>query len=91
MILTANSDIARQTRRKTGNGWHTTFIGENRNTLKEGQPAPEAGVLYPMAFLVEKEPRAVVKPHFHQADQYQVVVQGGGRLGTHDVGTVAFS
>ena len=89
MILTANSDVARQTRRKTGNGWHTTFIGDNRNTLKEGQAAPEAGVLYPMAFLVEKEPHAVVKPHFHQADQYQVVVQGGGRLGTHDVGTVA--
>ena len=42
-----------------------------------------------MAFLVEKDPHAVVKPHFHQADQYQVVVQGGGRLGTHDVGTVA--
>jgi hypothetical protein len=89
MILTANSDVARRTRRKTGNGWHTTFIGENRNTLKEGQAAPEPGVLYPMAFLVEKEPHAVVKPHFHQADQYQVVVQGGGRLGTHDVGTVA--
>lgn len=90
MILTANSEIQRETRRRrTGNGWHTTFIGENRNTLKEGQAAPEAGVLYPMAFLVEKDPGAVVKPHFHQADQYQVIVQGGGRLGTHDVGTVA--
>jgi hypothetical protein len=89
MILTANSEVVRQTRRKTGNGWHTTFIGENRNTLKQGQAAPKAGTVYPMAFLVEKEPNAVVKPHFHQADQYQVVVQGGGRLGTHDVGTVA--
>lgn len=89
MILTANSEVARQTRRKTRNGWHTTFIGENRNTLKEGQEAPGAGTLYPMAFLVEKEPHAVVKPHFHQADQYQIVVQGGGRLGTHDVGSVA--
>jgi hypothetical protein len=90
MILTANSEVARQTtRRKTGNGWHTTFIGENRNTLKEGVAPPAADVLYPMAFLVEKEPHAVVKPHFHQADQYQVIVQGGGRLGTHDVGTVA--
>jgi hypothetical protein len=89
MILTANSELVRQARRKTGNGWLTTFIGENRNTLKEGQTPPEAGVLYPMAFLVEKEPHAVVRPHFHQADQYQVVVQGGGRLGTHDVGTVA--
>jgi hypothetical protein len=89
MILTANSDVVRAARRKTGNGWHTTFIGENRNTLKEGQSPPEAGTLYPMAFLVEKEPHAIVKPHFHQADQYQVVVQGGGRLGTHNVGTVA--
>jgi hypothetical protein len=89
MILTANSEMARHTRRKTGNGWHTTFMGENRNTLKPGQTAPEAGVLYPMAFLVEKEPHAVTRPHFHQADQYQVIVQGGGRLGTHDVGTVA--
>ena len=90
MILTANSEVARQTaRRKTGNGWLTTFIGENRNTLKEGEAPPAAGVLYPMAFLVEKDPHAVVKPHFHQADQYQVVVQGGGRLGQHDVGTVA--
>jgi hypothetical protein len=90
MILTANSEVARQTaRRRTGNGWHTTFIGENRNTLRASETPPEAGVLYPMAFLVEKDPRAVVKPHFHQADQYQVVVQGGGRLGHHDVGTVA--
>ncbi len=35
-----------------------------------------------MAFLVEKEAAAVVHPHFHQADQYQVVVQGSGRLGS---------
>ena len=42
-----------------------------------------------MAFLVEKDAAAIVKPHFHSADQYQVVVQGGGRLGVHDVGTVS--
>jgi hypothetical protein len=90
MILTADSEVARQTtRRKTGNGWHTTFIGQNRNTLEQGEAPPAADVLYPMAFLVEKEPYALVKPHFHQADQYQVVVQGGGRLGQHEVGTVA--
>ena len=89
MAIIADSNIARQTRRKTGNGWHTTFIGENRNTLKDGMAVPDPGVLYPMAFLVEKEPGAVVKPHFHQADQFQVVVQGGGRLGLHDVASVA--
>ena len=90
MILTADSEQARQAnRRKTGNGWNTSFIGQNRNTLKPGDPVPPAGTLYPMAFLVEKQAGAVVKPHFHQADQYQVVVQGGGRLGVHDVGSVA--
>ena len=33
MILTADSTVAAQTnRRRTGNGWHTTYIGKNRNT-----------------------------------------------------------
>jgi len=90
MILTADSAAARAAnRRKTGNGWHTTFIGKNRNTLQPGEAPPEPGALYPMAFLVEKQAGAVVRPHFHQADQFQVVVQGSGRLGRHDIGTVA--
>jgi hypothetical protein len=90
MILTADSVVAHQTsRRKTVNGWHTTFIGQNRNTLKEGDVAPSSAGLYPMAFLVEKQGGAIVHPHFHQADQFQVVVQGSGRLGTHDIASVA--
>jgi hypothetical protein len=90
MIVTADSITALQTaRRKTANGWLTPFIGQNRSTLKEGDPVPADDIVYPMAFLVEKEAGAIVKPHFHQVDQYQVVVQGGGRLGIHDIGTVA--
>jgi hypothetical protein len=90
MILTADSTVAHATsRRKTANGWHTTFIGKNRNTLRENEAAPQADTLYPMAFLVEKEAAALVRPHFHEADQYQVVVQGSGRLGVHDVASVA--
>jgi hypothetical protein len=90
MILTADSTVAAQAnRRRTGNGFHTTFIGKNRNTLKEGEAPPEANIVYPMAFLVEKDGDAIVRPHFHAADQYQVIVQGGGRLGIHDVGTVS--
>jgi hypothetical protein len=90
MILTADSTVAAQAnRRRTGNGWHTTFIGKNRNTLKENEAPPDANIVYPMAFLVEKDAAAIVKPHFHAADQYQVIVQGGGRLGIHDVGTVS--
>lgn len=90
MILVANSAAAhRNNRRKTGNGWHTTYIGQNRNTLKEGDAEPADDIIYPMAFLVEKDPAAIVKPHYHQADQYQVVVQGGGRLGIHDVSSIS--
>jgi hypothetical protein len=57
--------------------------------LKEGEAPPDANIVYPMAFLVEKDPAAIVRPHFHAADQYQVVVQGGGRLGVHDVAIVS--
>jgi hypothetical protein len=90
MILTADSTVAHRTsRRRTPNGWNTTFIGQNRGTLKAGDPVPASDCLYPMAFLVEKEAGAVVHPHFHQADQYQVVVQGAGRLGRHDIASVA--
>ena len=90
MILTADSTVAHTTaRRKTPNGWHTTFIGKNRNTLREDEAPPAADSLYPMAFLVEKQAAAIVHPHFHQADQFQVIVQGSGRLGTHDIASVA--
>jgi len=90
MILTADSIAAQEAnRRRTGNGWLTTYIGKNRNTLKEGEAPPADDIVYPMAFLVEKDAAAVVKPHFHAADQYQVIVQGSGRLGIHDVATVA--
>lgn len=90
MVLTADSQIARQThRRKTGNGWHTTFIGENRMTRDPALPEPARGAVFPMAFLVEKDAGAVVKPHFHRADQYQVVVSGSGRMGLHALDGVA--
>ncbi len=89
MTLTADSIVAHNTaRRKTANGWHTTFIGQSRITLQDGGQAPSGDGLYPMAFLVEKEPGAVVRPHFHQADQYQVIVEGGGKFGVHDVSGV---
>ncbi|HEY1795090.1 MAG TPA: hypothetical protein VGG57_03115 [Stellaceae bacterium] len=90
MILTADSEIVRQTnRRQTPNGWNTAFIGTNRYTLKPGEPVPADDALHPMAFLVEKGPGGITKPHFHRADQYQVVVAGSGKLGLHDTGSVA--
>ena len=90
MILTADSAVAHATaRRLTPDGWITTFIGQNRGTVRPGDAMPESGCLYPMAFLVEKGAGAVVPSHFHQADQYQVVVLGSGRVGVHDVAGMA--
>jgi len=87
VILTADSILARSTRRReTPNGWNTPYIGANRYTLKPGEAPPADDALHPMAFLVEKGSGAITRPHFHQADQFQVVVMGRGTLGPHELG-----
>lgn len=43
----------------------------------------------PQAFLVEQDPDTVILPHFHQQDQFQVVVAGEGTLGRHAVRPVS--
>ena len=35
----------------------------------------------PQAFMVEQEPGAIVPPHFHFVDQFQVAIAGGGKIG----------
>lgn len=61
-------------------------------TVDYADPAP-GEARPPQAFLVEQEPGAIVHPHFHYVDQFQVAVAGGGTLGRHAVGpvTVHFS
>jgi hypothetical protein len=39
----------------------------------------------PMAFLVDKTPFGVVKPHFHEVNQFQVIAAGCGHLGKQAV------
>ena len=88
MPVTACADDARPSRRRANsNGadfWLTSYIGANRYAASAGDP-PAPGSIYPMAFLVEQDAGAVVGAHYHQADQFQVVVGGTGRLGRHDV------
>jgi len=87
-MIIASADEARTTRRRaSSNGtgfWLTTYIGANRYVRGEDTP-PGPGTIYPMAFLVEQDPQAVVGAHYHQADQFQVMIGGNGRLGHHDV------
>ncbi|MEL0107878.1 MAG: hypothetical protein VW802_13150 [Rhodospirillaceae bacterium] len=45
----------------------------------------------PQGFLVERSyPNPVINPHFHDVDQFQVVVEGYGRIGKRQVKPVSF-
>lgn len=64
-----------------------TYLGKNLVSLaSEGGEAPQtpgAGVTYPMAYLVQQWADSEIQAHYHQADQFQLFVQGAGRIGTH--------
>lgn len=66
----------------TGTAWRTPFIDPDPNDPVTAQ-----------AFLVEGTAGRVIKPHFHDYDQYQVAVSGGGLMGKHElqVNAVHFS
>jgi len=68
--------------------WHTLYLGTSRYNMPPGTPDPDASALFPMAFLVEQDPGSVAHAHYHKADQFQVVVDGRARFGTHDVAPV---
>jgi hypothetical protein len=90
MIQTMDAARAREiNRRPAKDGFNTLYLGVNRYHRKEGDPTPDAKALYPVAFLVEKNPGSVIHPHFHVTEQFQVVVGGSCRFGTHDVDGVA--
>lgn len=59
-----------------GKGWRTNFL-----TYPEGTDVSEE----PMGFLVEGNHERVIRPHYHENDQFQVVVAGGGVLGKHNL------
>ena len=58
-------------------------------TVKPGMPgygtniADKTGgkAVEPQAFLVMQPPHSVTQPHFHQTNQFQVIVAGGGAIG----------
>ncbi len=64
--------------------WHTLYIGTTRYNMAPGTPDPEAGEIFPMAFLVEQDPGSTASAHYHQADQFQVVIAGRATMGTHE-------
>ena len=94
MAILAPVEVARESRRpivSNGVAAHlTTFIGANRYSPAAAAAAPPGpATVYPMAFLVEQPPGSVVATHFHEANQFQIVVAGDGSLGSHPVEPVA--
>lgn len=80
----ADVKAGKKTRNPPGGGtaWRTDFM----------RP-PEGVTDHPMAFLAEGTPHRVIKPHFHEVDQFQVIVSGGGVIGHHplSINAVHFS
>jgi hypothetical protein len=98
MTMTASADTARSNRRRgsAADGvtfWHTLYLGTTRYNMSPGTPDPDASALFPMAFLVEQDPGSTASAHYHQQDQFQLVVGGRAMMGLHEVRplTVHFS
>src|SRR5215470_17255062 len=62
-------------------------VGRQRNYLGAAGTIANG----PQAFLVERPyANARIEPHFHDVDQFQVVVAGDGRMGKKPVAPVTF-
>jgi rubredoxin len=62
--------------------WRTDFI-------KRAKEEPDG----PIAFLAESTPKRVLRSHFHEVDQFQIIALGGGTLAKHKLafGGIHFS
>ena len=99
MIVATDSATAAATRfaRRTPSGstiWRSNYFGPSPSPEGSASvdPTTDAPAYVdpapgerrpPQAFLVQQEPGAVVHPHFHYVDQFQVIVEGGGEIGNH--------
>lgn len=65
-----------------------TYMGMNKALLGDALHNTVGDALSPNAYRVCQVAGAVLHPHYHQADQFQVFVSGSGRIGTHAVEAV---
>jgi hypothetical protein len=98
MTLIASAQTAQVNRRRgsAADGvtfWHTLYLGTTRYNMAPATPDPDVDALSPMAFLVEQDPGSTASAHYHQQDQFQLVVGGQAMMGLHEVRplTVHFS
>lgn len=64
--------------------WRSDLIRAN-DGVAAGGADDATGPWRPQAFLVEQDPGSEILPHFHEEDEFQVVVEGEGRFGRHEV------
>lgn len=69
----------------------TNYFGVT--AMDGGQRPRDAGPIYPVAYRIEQDPHTTVTPHFHQANQFQVFIEGEGRFGKHPIepGTIHYA
>ena len=90
MLLVRSADEARRNQRRIQvNGREyvlSPYIGAApvRGMYVEGNEVNDNGL--PQGFLVQQPPGSVTKPHFHEVNQFQVFVGGGGKLGKRAAG-----
>lgn len=93
MLFATSTPEARANARKVHVNGHdyvlNGYIGHSptRGRYVEGNEKNDNGL--PQGFLVEQPPGAVTQPHFHEVNQFQVVVGGGGMFGKHKVKPIA--
>src|SRR3954469_18769616 len=61
--------------------------GRHRVYRTDFMVAPKDQPELPQAFLIESTPGRVLPTHFHEVDQFQVVVSGSGTLSKHALST----
>ncbi len=64
--------------------WRSDFIPSDARGAAAGAPSP----WQPQAFLVEQDADSEILPHYHEENEFQVVVNGGGSFGRHEVAPV---
>jgi hypothetical protein len=85
-LATSAADAMRRSRQIEVNGREYTlaeYVGAvpKKGIYVEGNEVNDNGL--PQAFLVIQPPGAVTPAHFHEPNQFQVFVEGDGRIGAH--------
>ena len=64
---------------------HRTLPGGHQHWRTDFLIPPKGAKDEPVAFLAAATPHRITRPHFHDVDQFQVIVKGDGVLGKHPV------